>query len=985
MTGYLVKRPVAVLTVTAAVLVLGLVAVFHLPTSLMPDIDIPEITVQISYPGHNARELEDNVVRHLRQTLLQVNHLEHIESETRDEFALIRLRFSYGTPVHYAFIETNEKIDGAMERLPGDLSRPKVIKASAADIPVLNLVVVPPASAPRDFLQWSEFARNVLKKRLEQLPEVAVADMSGAALPQISIVPDQEILTRTGIRPDQITNALRTNNLDGGHFMIRNGIYQYRFKLDRTLHSVDDIRQTPFMHKGKLYKIGDVARVLIEPAPRMGMFTYRGRPAIVFGIIKQSDAKISELKKKLFRLIDTFREDYPELQFYQVNDQARLLEISLSNLSFSLLLGILLAFGILYFFIRNLKVSVIIAISIPLSVIISMLLLWLWGLSVNVISLSGLILGVGLMIDNAIIVIDNIVQKSGQMPLFDAVTRGAKEVAGPLISSALTTVSVFVPLIFLSGMAGALFYDQAVSITAGLMTSVAVSLFFIPVIFFVLLKNKRLQLSSYRLAESGYDKAYRYFSSNPKIVWAVVGTGFILLGLFWTLPREKFPELTRADTMLTVQWDEALDVETQKRLIDSLLRKHPDVAEYMAYIGKQDFLLQRDMIQDPAESQVYVRFSSSAKRRRFEDWLSYQPVTGMHFSFRPPGNVFYYIFGNPESGKAFKLYSRSENRLPPPGSLLRWTSRFPGLEVPLQEVRSIRIKPDKLLFYDIPYERLKMSLQSLLESYTVDQMKNEKEYVPIRLRTTGGDFYEKFRKTYVYSRNGKQVPLSVLAEIRTRSDWKKITADRKGEYLAYTPPSEMTEESIKKTIRESPFIMVPAHSGQRKLFKELIWVTGVALVLLYLIMAAQFESLWQPLIILLEIPVNTGFALLVLSLSGNSVNIMSLIGLIVMSGIVVNDSILKIHTVNLLLRGGLPLEQAVHEAGKIRLKPILMTTFTTVFALLPVLFMQGMGAELQKPLAWVVTGGLLAGTFVSLFFIPSAYKFFYRMFEKHSV
>jgi len=982
MTGYLVKRPIAVLTVTAAVLVLGLVAVFRLPTSLMPDIDIPEITVQISYPDHNARELENNVVKPLRQSLLQVNRLEDIQSETRDEFALIRLRFSYGTPVHYAFVETNEKIDASMQHLPRNLQRPKVIKASATDIPVMNLVVVPKGAGNKNFLQWSAFARNVLKKRLEQLPEVAIADMSGAALPQISIVPDPAKLEQTGITTDEITRSLKAHNIDPGNFIIRNGIYQYRFKLDNSLRSPQDIAGIPLMHGGKLYRLGDIAKVYREAQPPLGMVTYQGQPAIVFAVIKQSDAKISGLKEKIYQLTRQFRKDYPELEFRLVNDQARLLEISLSNLFYSLLLGMILAIGILYFFVRNFKIALIIGFSIPSSLIISMLILWLMGISINIISLSGLILGVGLMIDNAIIVIDNMVQKSSRMSLFEAVVEGAKEVAGPLVSSALTTVSVFVPLIFLSGLAGALFYDQAVSVSAGLLASVLVSLLLIPVLFYLLMKKSRIDLSAYRQGEEMYDRAYRYFFRNKKFIWITAVSGMLLLALAKVLPKEKFPAFTRSDTILKLRHNIPLDVKTRQSSIDSLIKRANGMEEYVAYIGKQDFLLQRAYIQDPTESQIYIRFNSPEKRKRFEDSLTASPPPHTTVSFHPPENVFQYMFGGNEPAKKWKIYSKQGIHLPEPDESLFLATELPGLELPVQESKVVKIDPEALLFFNVSYESLRHQLESVFQAYTVDRMKNEKEFVPIRLSYPVKDIFEQLNEMSIRNRNGKPVPLRNLIEIRPRLEWKKITADRKGEFLTYLPPEGKNEQLSGLISNRKKFFFVKDFSGRGKLLRELLSVLLISLVLLYLIMAAQFESLWQPLIILLEIPIDAGFALLFLALAGSSINIMSLIGLVVMSGIVVNDSILKIHTINLLLREGLDVDEAIHEAGKIRLKPILMTTFTTVLALLPVLFMKGMGAELQKPLALVITGGLLFGTFISLFFVPLMYKYFFQLFSK---
>jgi len=586
------------------------------------------------------------------------------------------------------------------------------------------------------------------------------------------------------------------------------------------------------------------------------------------------------------------------------------------------------------------------------------------------------------MIDNAIIVIDNIVQKAAVKEITEAVVEGVKEVAGPLISSALTTVSVFVPLIFLSGMAGALFYDQAVSVSAGLAASILVSLIVIPVLFRLLIRYGKIDLRSYRRGEAFYDRAYHYFFKRKRIIGGVALAGMLLWGLFYFLPKEKFPGLTRRDTMLILRWQRPLDTGFRRQYLDSLLRKS-GAEEILAYIGRQDFILQRRFLQDPSESRVYLRFASISARKKFEDSLRRHPPSGAFVSFEPPANVFYYMFRSKEE-PAWKIYRKSDFRLPPPDSTAVLAT-LPGWKPPVRQTRLLRIDPQTAALYDVPFITIRNRLQALLKAYTVDRMKNEKEFVPLRIKYPGENLYRQLQSVRVENRRGISYPLHLFVRLQTVNSWKRITADRKGEYLPYDPPPGTSPAALEQLEHAGDFFAVSARQDPKRLIRELAGIMLLSIILLYLIMAAQFESLWQPLVILLEIPIDAGFAFLFLALARSSINIMSLIGLVVMSGIVVNDSILKIHTINLLRRQGFPLEEAVHRAGKIRLKPILMTTFTTVLALLPVLFMKGMGAELQKPLALVITGGLLFGTFISLFFIPLAYMYLARLFSKKSV
>ncbi len=983
MIGYLIKRPIAVFTISVAVIFLGIIAAYRMPTSLMPDIDIPEITVQISYPNHSTREIENNIVRPLRDNLLQVAHLKDIQSETKDENAVIKLQFEYGTRIHYAFIETNEKIDATQNYLPKDLQRPKVIKASATDIPVLNLIVTPANQDKYKFLQLGSFARQVIKKRIEQLPEVGIADMSGAALPEIVMEPKTELLQQAGITPEMIVNTIKNNNVESGNFIIQNGIYQYKFKFDNSLTHIDDIKNLHLFHKGKLYRIGNLCQVYQQAQKPLGQVVYNGNKAIVFSVIKQQGAKMSDLKQKLYQLIDRFQSDYPELNFYVLNDQSKLLEVSLSNLFSSLLIGTLLAVLILFFFVRNYKIPLIIAVSIPASLLISLLLLYLFDISINIISLSGLVLGVGLMIDNAIIVIDNIIQKTEENKLFEAVTQGTLEVISPLVSSALTTVSVFVPLIFLSGIAGALFYDQAISVSFGLLSSILVSVLLIPVIFYVLTRKKGIHIKKESQTETYYEKTYTYFYRRKKTVWITAFTGILFIGLIYFVPRQKLPKLTQTDTILNIDWNEPVSLAKNQRRIDSLLSLIPEVQQYISYTGKQDFILQKQNQQDPNQSRIYVKTKSNRDLVQFKHKFSQLISQQADFDFQPADNVFNYIFGDNKQNITAKIYPKNQTELPELESLIQLKENYHlnSLHIPVQSVLQIKILQDRLLLYDVAYPALIRQLQAVFHRNFIDRLKNQKEFIPIQLGYTRKDVFKTLQNLQVNNRKNELIPVNQLVKIRTNQQYKSLTADRKGEYISFDIQN-MDKKTIDNINQNSDFYVNTPRSFSETTGKELWTSILISLVLLYLIMAAQFESFWQPLIILLEIPIDIGFALLFLFLFGSSVNIMSLIGIVVMSGIVVNDSILKIHTINLLRNEGSDIEDAIHQAGKLRLKPILMTSLTTILALLPFMFMNGLGAELQKPLAIVVIGGLFFGTFISLFFVPLAYRSFYYLFLK---
>ena len=375
MIKFLISRPVAVIMTFLALIMLGIVASNRLPVSLMPDIDIPEITVAVSRPDVSARELENTVVSVLRRNLLQVPGLDNIQSESRNGSALIRLSFKYGNDIDMAFMEVNEKVDGAMNYLPRDLERPRIIKASATDIPVfmLNITLTDQQSGDEKFIELSEFAETVIKKRIEQLPEVAMADITGQVKREIYISPDQKKMTSLGLTEDDITRAVQLNNINIGSILVKDGKYLYNLEFSSYLKDLNDVKEIYIKSGNRLLQLKDFAEVGERQEQPRGLYYSNGNRAISLAIIKESTAKMASLEAKMTEIIDIFRQDYPQMNFEISQDQTLLLDYSISNLKQSLLAGGLLAFFLMFFFLKDAKSPLIIGFSIPATLVISLL------------------------------------------------------------------------------------------------------------------------------------------------------------------------------------------------------------------------------------------------------------------------------------------------------------------------------------------------------------------------------------------------------------------------------------------------------------------------------------------------------------------------------------------------------------------------------------------------------------------------------------
>jgi len=858
------------------VLLLGIVASQRIPTSLLPDIDIPEVTVQLSYPNNTARILETNIVRPLRNQLLQVANLTDIQTQSRDGIATLKLRFAYGTNTDYAFIETNEKVDAALNQLPRDMERPRVLKASATDIPIVNLTVSLAENYSDDrFLALSEFTETVIKKRIEQLPDIALADVSGQTLPEIIITPYQEKLISLGITNEILVNAIQSNNFELGNLTIQNGIYQYNFMFSNPLRTQKDIETIYLNIHGKIFQLKDLANVAISSQQERGLTYYNGKRTIVLAIIKQADARMYELKTSLATLIEAFENDYPTIEFATNQDQTKLLQLSIDNLKSSLWIGSILAILIMFFFLKDVKSPLIIAVSIPTSLLISVLLLYLFGRSINIISLSGLILGVGMMIDNSIIVIDNITQKiEANHTVLEACVTGTNEIISPLISSVLTTCSVFLPLLFLSGISGTLFFDQALAVSIGLGASLLVSIFLIPPIYKQLRSRKipfRIQLQTQNV-ETWYEKGYRFFFAKKWIVYSIsLASICIAIVLFKIMRYEQLPEITKNETILTIDWNTQINVHENQRRIQTILEDIPETTIVFSQVGEQQFLVQQENIKSISEASIYIKATSIKEINRVKEQLQQKLLNvykGVNYSFDRPKTIFEYIFNTQNNMLVAEVFSKRTLEVPNEENIYTIKTLLQEqtiAEIPLQQTASIQILYENLALYNVNYNRLVDELKTAFSQNFIDDLKTAKKFIPIKLNYEIANVENVIHQLFVRNQNGVNIPIKNLIKLQRIQQYKTITANRNGEYIGFPIQDEIQAEtaikSIQTTFKNHSDVNV-RFSGSwlsiQELKKELLIVILVAILLLYFIMVAQFESLWQPLIILLEIPIDIG-------------------------------------------------------------------------------------------------------------------------------
>ncbi|NDV65517.1 efflux RND transporter permease subunit [Bacteroides sp. 224] len=1026
MIRYIVNHPISVIMVFVALFILGIITYINIPVSLLPDIAIPEMTVQVSASNTSARQLENTVVRPLRQQLMQVGKLRNIYSETRDGNGVIHLSFEYGTDTDLAFIEVNEKIDGAMNYLPKESERPRVIKASATDIPVFNLALTLQADScfeetdmPK-FMELSDFAESVIRRRFEQLPQVAMIDISGLVKKQILISPNEEMMEVSGITLSDIEGALNNNNSEPGSMTVREGYYEYVIRFSSVLRTIEDVQHIYIRKHDRIYQLKDLATVAAAPEKEKGMVIYNGKRAILLSVIKQSEENMSDMQKTMNKEVERFREEFPEIEMNMTQNQTELLDYTISNLQQNLLLAFLFVFFVSVFFLKDSRLSVIIGLALFVSLIISLLFFYLFRISLNVVSLTGLILASGNMIDNSIVAADNISQyRQRGFSIPDACVVGTKEISLPMLSSALTNISVFIPLIFMSGIAGSLFSDQAFSVTIGLMISYLTGIMLIPVLYKLIYRTNHKAITGEVEAETLQDhesQAFAFRMYDAGIQWVFshkVLTGILILGtlplcvlLFIVIPKEKMPDIKQNELLINIDWNENIHLQENYQRCLSFGEVLTQLAEETStLVGEQQFALNRDKEQTSGESQFYVRTQNAADILPLKDRvLSYfkenYPLALVSFS--PTGTIFEKIFSTGEADLVVEYYATNKATQIEPATIRQMEHNMETLTGEsfvgnaFQRQLDLHINREKLLLYNVSYDWVYRALRTAFKENRFATLRSQQQYLPVVLGGEEKEVHDILHETLIEVSSNpdgtrNKVPLSSFVSVTQSEDLKKIVAGKSGEYIPFyyndTQKPEQIMEKVEEEVlkdRDWEVEFSGTFFSNRKMINEMIVIMFVSILLMFFILSAQFGNFKQPFIILFEIPIDITFALALLLITGHSLNLMSAIGLIVTTGIIINDSILKVDVMNQLRKEGFRLMDAIHEAGRRRLKAILMTSFTSIVCMVPLLFTNDLGSQLEKPLAIATIGGMLIGTPVSLFVVPLIYWLIYRKEEKYT-
>lgn len=1011
---FCVNRPVTTAMFYLGLILMGSLALRELEVNLLPELELPRLTVVTLFNNAAPEEVESLITRPLSESVGTVGRLKRITSESLEGISFLTLQFNWGTRVDFAVMEVREKLDLVRGILPEDATRSLVTRFDPGDDPFMQLVFfAKDFTRPKDL---RHFLESEVKVYLDRVDGVAQVEFAGGYKKEIQVDVDQAALTAYGLSFPQIENSMAASNVNAPAGSIQVGDKDVLIRTLGEYRDVQDIGRTVIGKNpaGVPVQLARIASIRNGYEERTGLSRYNGRECVVVSLRKESGKNTVQVAEDARKAIKELEERFSrELNMEIVYDESRFVRASIRNIAMALAVGSLLAFFILILILRNLRSPTILITVLPISILTTCLLMYTRGISLNMMSLGGMALGIGMLFDSGNVVLSAIERQARQgLTGPAAALKGAGEVTGSITAAVLTTVTVFLPIVFLESVVGIVFAEMALTITFSLLVSLTVSLTLIPMLsslrwpdwFYSDLTRYRL-VQRAALFEARIEKVYesrlRAVLLSPRRLFILL---FLLLAgamaLFPLVEREFIPEVDTGEFSIDVENVRGASLESTAEIvgeIETRLLEHPDIEHVIASIG-----FDRDQILGQqggragrhfAELRVVLADNRSESARDVASALreSIHLREDIGVQFHLSGDVLTEIFSPDAKAISLELTGSDLQVLRDVGEDLRnRLSDIPGL-VDIETSLQSKGREYHAAFDDARMARANLSrrylanyLRTAIDGSVATRLRVGDEEIDIRLRLRQSDraSLRAIETLRVASENGGEfLPLSQLMKVKSEAGYtsilrfgpvrvNRIMADLQGASRneVFTEISDLIE-SLKL-----PEGYRVAFSGEyenvQESFRELGFAFLLATVLIYMILAAQFESLRIPAIMLLAIPLIVIGVIPALLVSGNSLNVSAFTGLILLIGIVVDSAALFYEYVHLFIEEGRSLNEAVVEAGKVVLRPILMNNSTTLLGLLPVALKLGEGTEFQAPMAIAVISGLIASVFLSLFLIP---------------
>ena len=1011
-----IHRPVTMFMLVAVIVLLGIVSLTRLPVDLMPDIEYPSLSIRVGYAGVGPLEIEQLITRPIEQTVSAVAGLERLESSSQEGSSRVTLNFVWGTDLSEAQDDVRNRIDRARGRLPIEADPPQIFKFDSNAFPIMGIGV----EGDYDRVTLRELAEHDLTPRLERVPGVAAVTVNGGLRRQINVELSKEKISALDLPVDRIISLLRTENQNTPLGEVDEGDLTYLVRNQGEFRNLEDIRSLVVMtRQGVPVYLRDIAEVKDATEDHRQIMRINGRPGIRMSVQKQSGQNTVAVAEGIRQEVARINQEVPGVRLTLLNDSSVFISRSIDAVKEAAWLGAILVVAIIFLFLREIRATVIICISIPISIIGTFALLYFGGFTLNTMTFGGLALGVGMIVDASIVVLENTFRhmEAGKSRV-DAAVEGAEEVWSAIVASTLTHIAVFVPLLFLTGVSSIMFKQLAIVVMFSLVMSLFVAVTIVPVLCSRLLRvpvpaDQRRGLSGRLFAtgeralnavDDGYRSLlHRALYHRPTVVGFGTAAVVAAVLLLPTIPVELMPATDEGEVGVSAELPPGTRIERAEDValrLETLLNEAvPEREELITQAGGGGFGGGGTRVS------ANIRLVPKTERLRSSEEIARDlnrqltgVIPGVRITTRATGGNFQMnrLLGGGDSRIALEIrgddLAEASRLAQAAKDVMDKTPEVRNAMVGREEGRpevAVEIDRPKAALLGLTVTNIASSIRTSVGGTNAAYFRQDgKEYpIVVRLREADRERSEDIGAVRVSTPQGQVIEARNLMTLRNQSGPTEIQRKNQQRVTRVNAEPEVALSDAMSAITERlPEIGVPQGfqvgfgaeaEAQAQAFSQLQWMLILSVVLVYAVMASQYESLRDPFIIMFSVPLAAIGVVASLKLTGTSFSLQAYIGVIMLGGIVVNNAILLVDYTNVLRRrDGMSIRDAVETAGRTRLRPILMTTLTTCLGLMPMSLGIGEGAELQAPLARVVVGGLLASTLITLLFVPTLYTLF---------
>lgn len=986
-----IRKPATTIMFIISMIFFGFLGLRKMPIEMLPNINKPTVRIRIKWDGATPDDVDKMITRKIEDVLPNVEGIVEYSSESSAETSLIFIKFKYGTDVETKITLIQNELNQIRNKFPDDMDEPSIRKSSSSDVPALTFTLY-----GGDKMEMRSYAENNLKPMLERLEGVSEINVYGGQEQEVAIEIDPDKLENYNLSIVDVYNKMKSAsaNLPGG--ILREGEKEYLVKIEAEIETADEIREIILSNKdGHLLKLKDIANIKVAPKDVKSIYRKNGEDSIVVIISKTDGGNAISIVNNSKKLLEKNRGSLPlNTKLNYEFDSSITINNSINNVKSSGIQGLVLASAILFVFLKSISATIIIAVAIPISIIFTFFLLNMQGISINLISLMGLSLGIGMLVDNSVVVVDNIFRHMTELGKnkIQAAKDGAEEMALPVLASTMTTVAAFLPLVFQEGLAKEQFNNLCYAISYSLLASLIISLTFVPMIASKIMDQKK-NLN----AEGKIMTTFRKIYVNS-LKWSIRRRGIVLLILFALFSGSLYvasklggrftPTIDEGRYAVVAKLPSGSDVNKGDRIgkiLEEKVKDLPFVVDYTVSANGTSSILN---INAGLKTSREESMSDILKKLR----ETFVEIPDMELTIAPG-----YRFGTRGLyDLEFELYSDNEAQLQIISEQLKEqikkidgiydvTSSFEGGK----PEGKFYINREKAEYYGLDVKDIATMIQTQILGGTPIKINSDNSEIDVTLK-----LQKKYRESTglildsrITLKSGENIRISDVAEFRAEEGPSKIEKkDKKKKIVIY---ANMKDELDLKTAQELviqtledmgyPEGITYGTGGKSadmaEMSEQLQYTFMIAVFLIYFILVWQFESFIMPFVIILSIPLSTTGAFYALYLAGLSIDAMVSVGFVMLAGIVVNNAIVLIDFINFRREVGDNMNKALITAGKTRLRPILMTTLTTVLGMLPLMFSNGEGSEIYKGMSFVVVFGLSAATLLTLIVIPIFYYF----------